>query len=635
MADTLGDAWKTIAVSTFTSNGATLQYIVEAKLDSQSTSENKSYISTRARTVMTGYEVSSYNVHMSCTGCKSRDGDNSTRYYFITGVVLEGSTTVNHNADGSGSVTISGVCTGNYGMNLRPSGTVALPKIDRYSIVTTFNNFNIENGFSFGFTDYLSDKTLTLTCKMGDVSLLTKTYTSSAGAHIDSIIFTEEQLTNIYNNIGASNKSAKFSLTLATSGISTSSTKEATGTLIAASNAPTIGLGTITEADAKMLQCGVLGDEIVRYLSTKSITASATAKHGATIASVKIKNGSDGAEYEMTKSDDTYSKALSNLTANSFILTATDSRGLTASMTMKCTIKNYSRPSVEKIDFGRTSEISSTGYVRPVGSYWSGEAGNVTNSVTWTYRISSTSAAQPATAVGTTWRGEASLVSGTLLRENAYECVVTVTDALGQSASLTVSIGPAKLSAWIGKETMRAEGFVGNHYIGVFPVGAIYMSATDTNPATYFGGTWVQIAQGRALIGVGSNNENTVSTYGSASAGTFSPSAGEMGGAYRHRHFMNGNDTTGPRAAIGSVDNNVNTIGFASTTLGAYAPASTKQYALAATMLDQNVSHTFNHHTSVFGMTRYGDNNSNNISEDAENITVAPYLAVYIWQRTA
>lgn len=35
-----------------------------------------------------------------------------------------------------------------------------------------------------------------------------------------------------------------------------------------------------------------------------------------------------------------------------------------------------------------------------------------------------------------------------------------------------------------------------------FPVGSIYLSVVNTNPSTWFGGTWEQIAKGRTLVGV-------------------------------------------------------------------------------------------------------------------------------------
>ena len=37
-----------------------------------------------------------------------------------------------------------------------------------------------------------------------------------------------------------------------------------------------------------------------------------------------------------------------------------------------------------------------------------------------------------------------------------------------------------------------------------FPIGSIYMSLNNTNPSTYFGGTWVQIKD-RFLLGAGSS----------------------------------------------------------------------------------------------------------------------------------
>lgn len=40
------------------------------------------------------------------------------------------------------------------------------------------------------------------------------------------------------------------------------------------------------------------------------------------------------------------------------------------------------------------------------------------------------------------------------------------------------------------------------------PIGSIYMSIIETNPSEYFGGTWVQIAKGRTLIGVNEDDSD-------------------------------------------------------------------------------------------------------------------------------
>lgn len=67
----------------------------------------------------------------------------------------------------------------------------------------------------------------------------------------------------------------------------------------------------------------------------------------------------------------------------------------------------------------------------------------------------------------------------------------------------------------------------------VYPVGSIYMSTSNTSPASFLGGTWESI-QGRFLFGAGANSANTTDHYGSMSASAINRSAGELGGETRH-----------------------------------------------------------------------------------------------------
>lgn len=50
----------------------------------------------------------------------------------------------------------------------------------------------------------------------------------------------------------------------------------------------------------------------------------------------------------------------------------------------------------------------------------------------------------------------------------------------------------------------------------VWPVGSIYISVNNTNPSTYFGGTWVSFGAGRCLVGVDTSQTefNTVQKTG-------------------------------------------------------------------------------------------------------------------------
>lgn len=56
----------------------------------------------------------------------------------------------------------------------------------------------------------------------------------------------------------------------------------------------------------------------------------------------------------------------------------------------------------------------------------------------------------------------------------------------------------------------------------LFPVNSIYLSVSSTNPTNYFGGTWVQIAQGRTLVGVDTSDSdfNVVKKTGGEKAHT-------------------------------------------------------------------------------------------------------------------
>lgn len=49
-----------------------------------------------------------------------------------------------------------------------------------------------------------------------------------------------------------------------------------------------------------------------------------------------------------------------------------------------------------------------------------------------------------------------------------------------------------------------------------YPLGSIYLSVNNVNPSKWFGGTWEQIAKGRTLVGVDTNDTdfNTVKKTG-------------------------------------------------------------------------------------------------------------------------
>lgn len=73
----------------------------------------------------------------------------------------------------------------------------------------------------------------------------------------------------------------------------------------------------------------------------------------------------------------------------------------------------------------------------------------------------------------------------------------------------------------------------------LYPVGSIYLSVNDTDPASLFGGTWERISQGRFLIGAGANEPNNTEYWGAYPVGSANCPAGEMGGEAKHTLTVN------------------------------------------------------------------------------------------------
>ena len=169
--------------------------------------------------------------------------------------------------------------------------------------------------------------------------------------------------------------------------------------------------------------------------------------------------------------------------------------------------------------------------------------------------------------------------------------------------------------------------------LAAFPVGAVYITSGNTNPGSFLGGTWSQIAQGRTLMGVGTLGEDTYAagTTGGAArvtlttaelpahdhggaTGTESVShthSGTTASAGAHTHTYLGGD--GGDQNMGFGDQSYEEIINKSTSS---AGAHTHTFTTGA----NSASHT--HSISSQGGSAAHENRP-------------PYLAVYFWQRTA
>ena len=86
------------------------------------------------------------------------------------------------------------------------------------------------------------------------------------------------------------------------------------------------------------------------------------------------------------------------------------------------------------------------------------------------------------------------------------------------------------------------------HIDSIYPIGSIYLSVNNTSPSLLFGGTWVQIAQGRTLFGAGTLNGNTYTANSNVEAGlpNLSGGAGRSYSDYNLNNSEYAQFVTGP-----------------------------------------------------------------------------------------
>lgn len=192
----------------------------------------------------------------------------------------------------------------------------------------------------------------------------------------------------------------------------------------------------------------------------------------------------------------------------------------------------------------------------------------------------------------------------------------------------------------------------------VYPVGSIYMSTSSTSPATLFGGTWVALDEGRVLIGANSSypagstggekthtltiNELPEHTHNVSinSAGTHRH-GGYTGNSGGHNHNRGNMNITG----WFGIDDRSDFAGFGGAFYrGAYHGACGSDGSGSGFIAQ------FDAKRSWTGETSWAIDHAHSISNDGAHTHTAnvgsvgggtamnnmqPYLAVYMWKRTA
>ena len=173
----------------------------------------------------------------------------------------------------------------------------------------------------------------------------------------------------------------------------------------------------------------------------------------------------------------------------------------------------------------------------------------------------------------------------------------------------------------------------GSHTHQPLPVGFVMISTSLTNPATLLGyGTWVQIAQGRTIIGEGTGGGGTytnTATGGSKDAILVS----HTHGLNNHTHTMNHNHPATDTTAAGGHSHDL-TVKNSDDGAGGLVTGSVgaiDQGISTGTVADHQHSLDLPEYTGSTGAASGVTEPSGNSGTDAN---MMPYLVCYIWERT-
>ena len=170
-----------------------------------------------------------------------------------------------------------------------------------------------------------------------------------------------------------------------------------------------------------------------------------------------------------------------------------------------------------------------------------------------------------------------------------------------------------------------------------YPVGSIYMSVVETNPAELFGGTW-EALPGRVLVGAGVSDFNinyVAGTRGGSRSRTLTSSnipkhthtveIKQTAATHNHRNGVY--DEAAP--GNGPLSSNYGAIKMYPTKTQHVMAADSSAFGTSTQLYMGYTSETSAVHTHEVTVGYYG------AKEPTEISVMQPYLVVYMWKRTA
>jgi hypothetical protein len=460
------------------------------------------------------------------------------------GSVALGTTThrVNHNADGSKTCTIRDVFNINATLdgvkvsNITASGNITLDAIPRQATITSANDFtddgtpSLQYSNSGGFTASASlvfgGKTITRA----------NAITGKSGTYNFSLTDAERETLRA----ACTGISMQVTYRLTTTIGGTAYTSDVVRTMSISDAAPILGAASYADANTATIAITDDSKVIVQRQSDLQVTfGAATAQKGATISSYEVtfagvtKTASSVVTLDFGKVDVSSDMPL--------VFSAIDSRGLKTSTIINVKVEPWWEPT-STIELKRKNNFEPETHITATAWYASLDAKNDVT-LTAKYRKSGSSDAWSTVALA---NGVESTVA--CERDYAYEWQITTADKLGSTTQmLTLGRGIPTFFIDTSKSSVGVNCFPAANNVlqlgdnafltaqGAYPVGAIYLSVNNTDPATLFGGTWERIG-GRFLLGADD-------TYAAGSTGGEAEHTLTIDEMPRHNHSLDNYNT--------------------------------------------------------------------------------------------
>lgn len=367
-----------------------------------------------------------------------------------------GTYTATHKADGSLSGYAKVVWTKNDGNSWTPPSCTyfaAGGDSPSYTALTAFatasvptlskSSFTLGEAITINTNRKSSSFTHTIRIKHSTINTTLATKTTAASYSMTSAQASNFQAAVLALASSAKSYSVTFEVDTFNGNTQVGSTQSVTGTanLTAAAHGPTYSSGSVNPTD------------IVKDLTTATVSVSVSHASGATISSVSCTNGAQ--TVPMTLSNGSYSCQMSNLTSKDFTVSATDSRGLTTSTVISAnSYSEYLAPAFTSVTYSRGSNNTGT---LSFSGIWSSASNSLTNGQ---YRVNGGSPNSfSVTTSGDTFSGSITLQN--IAADQDYLVELSIEDSKGSSGTYSYQIGSDKPLFWLGKETARC----GKHWI--------------------------------------------------------------------------------------------------------------------------------------------------------------------------